>query len=74
MVDGDNVGTQETRAWVQVITERSIIIGEGSPSGVVEAKQGAQYMDKTGATGNILYIKQLADVSGDNTLGWELIG
>lgn len=63
----------EARAWTQIITSRTLIIGTGSPNGIIEAVQGAEYMDDTGTTGNIKYIKRDSDVSGDKSLGWYLI-
>lgn len=65
--------SDEARAWTQIITSRAIVIGTGSPDGVIEAAQGAEYMDETGTAGNIKYIKRDADVGGDKTLGWYLI-
>lgn len=53
---------------------RGLLIGEGSPEGIVEAQQGAAYMDETGAPGAVLYMKQLADSGGDRTQGWVAIG
>lgn len=58
------------RLWVQLINNQSLIIGTGSPETVVEAEQGAFYMDDTGTAGAILYVKRDADVSGDKTKGW----
>ena len=53
---------------------QSLIIDTGSPEGVIEAEQGARYMDDTGTTGNILYIKRDADDgAGDKSKGWILI-
>ena len=70
----DNFGSmvQEFRTWTQTMTDRSLIIGTGSPETVVEAAQGAQYMDDNGTAGNILYIKRDADIAGDRTKGWIL--
>lgn len=62
------------RIWMQQVTERGLIIGTGSPEGVVEAQQGREYMDETGVAGSVKYIKQLADISGDRTMGWVAIG
>jgi hypothetical protein len=50
------------------------LIGTGSPEGVVEAQQGVEYMDETGTTGSVKWIKQLADISGDKSQGWVAIG
>lgn len=59
--------------WLRLVTETSLIIGQGSPEGVVEASQGSEYMDELGIAGAIKYIKKTADIGGDKTLGWVLI-
>jgi hypothetical protein len=65
--------SQEARAWVTAINNRSLVIDIGSPEGVVEAVQGAEYMDSDGTTGNIKYIKRDANILGDRSKGWILI-
>jgi hypothetical protein len=61
------------RNWTKNITEQSVIVGEGSPEGVVQAVLTAQYMDSLGSTGSILYIKLVNDIMGDTTKGWILV-
>jgi len=56
-----------------LISERALIIGTGAPETVVEANQGALYLDETGGAGNLLYIKRNADIGGDRTQGWILV-
>ena len=56
--------------WANLVTELDPLSGVGSPEGVVEAKQKRLYMDETGTTGNILYIKRDADIAGDRSRGW----
>jgi hypothetical protein len=56
--------------WTRQVTEMDIIVGTGSPEGVVEAAQKRLYMDSTGASGAVLYIKRDADVAGDRKSGW----
>lgn len=60
------------RIWVELMTDLDLIVGTGSPEGVVAAKQGREYMDQTGAPGAVKYIKQLDDIGGDEKLGWTL--
>jgi hypothetical protein len=60
-------------SWLNLITGRALIISTGNPEGVVEAKQGAIYMDDAGTTGSIFYVKRDADISGDKTKGWILV-
>lgn len=71
LVDADGFMSQELTSWTQVITERSLIVGSGSPDGVVEAPQGAEYMDEGAEIGDCRYIKRVSDVGGDKKLGWR---
>lgn len=70
IVDKDGVMTPEFQRWVEQITNNDLIIGTGSPEGVIEATVGREYMDDAGATGSIKYIKRDADIAGDRTKGW----
>lgn len=65
--------TQESRRKLRPLFERALIIGEGSPEGVVEAEKGTTYMDELGTTGSILYIKKQDEISGDRASGWVLV-
>jgi len=62
------------RVFLLQVQQRGLLIGQGSPLGVVQAEQGVEYLDELGAPGAVKYIKQLADVGGDKTLGWIAIG
>lgn len=73
LVDVDLTQSIQMRTWTKTITDRSLIIGEGAPEGVISAAQGADYMDTTGTTGSIRYVKRDGDIGGDETLGWILI-
>jgi len=55
------------------LAELTIAEGTGSPEGILEASATKQYMDTTGLTGAILYIKQVDSVAGDKSLGWILV-
>lgn len=46
------------------------LTGTGSPEGVVEAPQFSSYIDKTGTSGSIWYVKRDANIAGDKTKGW----
>ena len=69
--EGGSMG-QEFRTWTQTINDRTLIIGIGTPEGFVEAPIGAAYMDSTGLTGSVQYVKQKADIAGDKSKGWIL--
>jgi len=64
---------QEMRVWAQLLTDRALIIGTSSPETVVNATQGAMFMDDAGTAGSILYIKRDGDIGGNQKLGWILV-
>ena len=45
---------------------RDIIVGTGSPQGVVSAQAGSLYLDANGGSGSTLYVKEV----GGGTSGW----
>jgi len=74
LVNEDLSPSAQLNTWFRVITGQSMIIGDGSPEGVVEAIQTALYMDRLGVTEAVLYIKRDADDGlGDKTIGWVLV-
>lgn len=72
VVDKNGVLTQQAVSFFETIANRALIIGSGSPEGAVSALKGSEYMDETGTTGNIKWIKKFNDVCGDSSLGWIL--
>ena len=44
--------------FISQVANESLIVGSGTPEGVLEALQGRFYMDEDGAAGSVLYIKQ----------------
>ena len=70
IVEEDGTLTIQSREFFRTITDRSLIIGTGSPEGVVSAVQGADYMNEAGASGAIRWSKRDADILGDDKLGW----
>lgn len=73
VVDENGGMSQEFRVWTQLITRLDLIVGTGSPEGVVSAEQGREYMDDSGVAGAIKYIKRDSDIGGDDKLGWILV-
>ncbi len=74
LVDDKGISTQQMRSWSAQVDNQLTISGSGTPEGVVEAEITAEYMDTTGATGNIKYIKRdIDDGAGDKRFGWILI-
>ena len=73
VVESDGSLTLQSRTFFKAIEVQALIIGTGSPETVVEAEQGASYMDDTGAAGSIKYIKRDDNIGGDKSQGWILV-
>lgn len=73
IVDATGRQTQVMRTFLRTLSERASIVGTGSPEGVIEAGQGALYIDDAGASGSVLYVKRDDNISGDRTQGWILV-
>ena len=65
--------SQQMRSWAQAVTQLQIVSGIGSPEGVVKASPKQVYMDESGTSGSILYIKRDDNIGGDTSQGWILI-
>jgi len=59
--------------WLQLVTDLDMILGTGSPEGVVEAREKRFYADRSGGAGSTLYLKVQNAIAGDRTTGWVLI-
>lgn len=73
IVDENGVMTAEFQRWVSQVTRLDLIVGTGSPEGVIEAEVGREYLDDTGSAGAVKFIKQLPDIGGDRTQGWVVV-
>jgi len=73
IIEDDGSQSAQMRQWTLAITNQSLIIGTGSPESVVEAPQGASYMNDAGISGTMLYIKKSNDIGGDKSQGWILV-
>lgn len=73
IVDSNGVMTDEFQRWVNEMTGLSLLVGTGSPEGVIAAEVGKEYLDDAGGAGAVKYIKQLADIGGDRTQGWVAV-
>ena len=73
IIDDNGVASKEMRLWSILITDRALILGNGSPESVVGARIGAEYADLDGTTGTIKYFKKLDNIGGDKSQGWILI-
>jgi len=73
LVKENRVATKVFRTFLNKVAALSIIEGDGSPEGTVDAGVTRLYMDISGTPGSILYIKKLEDIGNDTTKGWILI-
>lgn len=73
IVESDGSLTLQSRVYFKTITEQALIIGDGSPEGVVTADIGSTYQDNSGVAGAIRYAKRDNDIAGDKAKGWVLI-
>lgn len=73
IVKQDGTMENQFRNFMLEVSLRAIIIGAGSPEGVVEATVGQEYMRTDGTASAIKYIKRDSDIAGDRTQGWILI-
>lgn len=73
IVDKSGVLTQEARQFFNTLSSAPVLIGSGSPEGVIEANQGALYVDIDATTGSILYVKKQGSISSDVSQGWVLV-
>ncbi len=73
IVESSGSMTLQTRSFFRQLVDRTLIIGSGSPEGVVEAEIGSSYMDDIGTAGAIYYIKRDDDIAGDKSQGWILV-
>lgn len=73
IIEDDGTLTLQSRTYFRTLTNQALIVGTGSPEGVIEAEIGSSYMDDAGLAGAILYVKRDADDgAGDKTIGWIL--
>jgi len=69
----DDLMTDAFQRWMSQVSRLDLIIGTGSPEGVIEATVGRDYLDTTGTTGAVKFVKQLADIGGDRKQGWVAV-
>ena len=60
----------EMTNWMESVSDLVPRVDSGSPEGVLEARQGALYIDQDGSSGSRFYFKLLAEIGGDRTKGW----
>lgn len=72
VVEGDKPN-QRLQLFSEEVANLFPLIGEGSPEGIYEAKQGRLYIDVIGGTGACLYVKTVDDIANERKDGWILV-
>ena len=57
-------------AWVNQMSKLDVIVGTGSPEGVVAADQYRLYIDEATPSAPVEYRKMLPDIAGNKLNGW----
>lgn len=73
IVDDKGFMSDSFRFWTLNTDLSNPIVGAGSPEGVVTARQYQFYINTSGTTGSLLYIKMLPDIGGDRSQGWVAV-
>jgi len=70
IVTENKAASDAFRLWMARTDLGTPITGAGSPEGLVEARQFQLYINTTGATGTLLYVKLQPDIAGNKKQGW----
>lgn len=73
VVDETGKPLRNLNLFTEDVSRLPILFGSGSPNGIIEARATRLYMDTSGGSGSILYIKQVDDIAGDKSDGWILV-
>jgi len=73
IVTDNKAASDPFRLWMAGVDLGTPITGSGSPEGVVQARQFQLYINTTGTTGTLLYIKMQPDIGGDRKQGWVAV-
>jgi hypothetical protein len=73
IVNDDGTMSDAFRTYLLQVDLSNPVVGSGSPEGVVEARQYQFYINSTGTSGTLLYIKMLPEIGGDRSQGWVAV-
>lgn len=73
IVDENGKMTGRFPDWQEGVSRLEVLVGTGSPEGVVEAIEGREYRDRTGPVGARKYVKNVSGIGVDKSLGWVTI-
>jgi hypothetical protein len=69
----DKPASDPFRLWMARTDLGTPLTGSGSPEGVVEARQFSLYINETGSSGTLLYIKIQPEIAGNKKQGWVAV-
>lgn len=73
ITDDDGLPEQTFREWVLRVANNMVIVGTGTPEGVIEAAQYTLYVDEAVPLTPVTYRKMLPEVTGDRSKGWATV-
>lgn len=73
IVEDDGTMAQAFRTWALQVSNNLLIVGTGSPEGVVEAPQYSLYLDEAVPLTPVQYRKMLPESGGDRKNGWAAL-
>lgn len=73
LVDEGGMAEQVFREWVLRVVDTMVVVGTGTPEGVLEAPQYTLYVDEDTPLVPVQYRKMLPEVGGDRTKGWATV-
>ena len=73
IVDDAGLPEQVFREWALRTANTMVIVGTGTPEGVLEAAQYTLYVDEAVPLTPVQYRKMLPEVGGDRSKGWAVV-
>jgi len=73
IINNEGLMTDIFQSWVVRMTNLDLMVGTGSPEGIIVSEVGREYLDTNGSAGSVKFIKQKADIAGDRSKGWVAV-
>lgn len=73
IVGEDGTIEQDFRDWANRVSDNLLLVGTGSPEGVIDAPQYSLYVDEAVPLVPVQYRKMLPEVGGDTKQGWAAL-
>jgi hypothetical protein len=73
LVDENGLPEQAFREWALRVSNDMVLVGTGTPEGVITAAQYTLYVDETDPAIPVSYRKMLPEIGGDRSQGWAVV-